>query len=79
MSEERKQKRRPPRKCLKRLTAAELMEDPEFRRWRCHAPASLKRQAFELIRALARQQVQAVGQSPGSWAARVGKPPDAPP
>jgi hypothetical protein len=38
---------------LKRLTADELMQESEFRRWRYHAPDSLKRQAFEIMHILA--------------------------
>jgi hypothetical protein len=74
MRDERKKRRRPPRKCLRLLTAAELMRDPEFRRWRCHAPGSLKRQAFELVRRLA-GEARLGGDS---WAARVGRRPDDP-
>ena len=72
MEEKRKRRRRPPRKVLKRLTADELMQECEFRRWRYHAPDSLKRQAFEIIRQLVRQSVSPA--EPGrKWAARVGK------
>ena len=52
MEKKRKQRRRPPRKVLKRLKADELMQESEFRRWRYHAPDGLKRQAYEIIRQL---------------------------
>ena len=72
METKRKQRRRPPRKVLKRLTAGELMQQSEFRRWRYHAPGSLKRQAFEIIRELVRQSAPPAG--PGrKWVQRVGK------
>ena len=70
MDGKRKRRRRPPRKVLKRLTADELMKESEFRRWRYHAPGSLKRQAFEIIRKLVRQTVQAAG-SERKWTERV--------
>jgi len=72
MEKKRKQKRRPPRKVLKPLTAGELMQQSEFRRWRYHAPESLKRQAFEVIRQLVRQAAQPPAQG-RKWAERVGK------
>jgi hypothetical protein len=53
--EERKKRRRLPRKCLKQLRAVELRKDPAFRRWRCQAPESLKRQVQEIIRQRLRQ------------------------
>jgi hypothetical protein len=62
----RKRRRRPPRKVRRRPTPEELMADAEFRRWRYHAPASLKRRAYEVIKALARGRKPA-----GSWAERV--------
>jgi hypothetical protein len=49
----RKKRRRPPRKCLRAPSPDELMKDPEFRRWRFHAPTSLKRQAYEAVKRLA--------------------------
>ena len=70
METKRKRRRRPPRKVLKPLTADELMQQSEFRRWRYHAPESLKRQAFEIIRQLMRQAVPPP--APGrKWAERV--------
>jgi hypothetical protein len=72
MEEKRKRKRRPPRKVLKRPTADDLMKESEFRRWRYHAPASLKRQAYEIIRKLVRQSAPPGG--PGrKWSERVRK------
>jgi hypothetical protein len=72
MEKERKQRKRSPRKVLRRLTANELMQECEFRRWRYHAPDSLKRQAFEIIRQLVRQSAPPA--APGrKWADRVGK------
>jgi hypothetical protein len=62
----RKRRRRPPRKVLLRPTPEELMSDVEFRRWRYHAPTSLKRMAYEVIKRLARTQPMA-----GSWTDRV--------
>ena len=49
MDVKRKKRRRPPRKPLRQLTAEELMRDAEFRRWRYHAPGSLKRQARRAV------------------------------
>ncbi len=49
MKEERKKRRRPPRKLMRQLTAEELMAEAEFRRWKYHSPASMKRQAYELV------------------------------
>ena len=72
MEKKRKQRRRPPRKVLKRLTANELMQESEFRRWRYHAPDSLKRQAYEIIRQMM-QQAAPPPVSGRKWAERVGK------
>jgi hypothetical protein len=72
MESKRKQRRRPPRKVLKRLTADELMKESEFRRWRYHAPDSLKRQAFEIIRQLVQRSVSAADPAK-TWTERVGK------
>jgi hypothetical protein len=63
---ERKRRRRPPRKVLRRPTPEEMMSDAEFRRWCYHAPASLKRMAYEVIKRLARTRPQA-----GNWTDRV--------
>ena len=72
MEGKRKKRRRPPRKVVRPLTAEELMAVDEFRRWRYHAPASLKRQAYEVVRKLVRRAGAAA--EPGStWAERVGK------
>ena len=72
MEGKRKKRRRPPRKVLLPLTADELMAVDEFRRWRYHAPGSLKRQAYEIIRKLVRRP--APGADPGrTWTERVGK------
>src|SRR3954470_14704230 len=54
MEGKRKKRRRPPRKVVRPLTAEELMAVDEFRRWRYHAPASLKRQAYAGVRKLVR-------------------------
>jgi hypothetical protein len=72
MEVKRKRRRRSPRKVLKRLSAGELMQVSEFRRWRYHAPDSLKRQAFEIIRQLVRPSATPV-EPGGNWAERVGK------
>jgi hypothetical protein len=72
MEAKRKKRRRPPRKVLKRPTAGELMQESEFRRWRYHAPGSLKRQAYEIIRQLARQSTPPAAPV-RLWAERVGK------
>jgi hypothetical protein len=50
MEIKRKKRRRPPRKVLRKPTADELMSEAEFRRWRYHAPTSLKRKAYEYVR-----------------------------
>jgi hypothetical protein len=72
MGVKRKKRRRPPRKVLRALTAGELMSVAEFRRWRYHAPGSLKRQAYEIIRKLIRRPEAAA--HPGmTWTERVGK------
>ena len=72
MEGKRKKRRRPPRKVVRPLTAEELMAVDEFRRWRYHAPASLKRQAYEVVRKLVRRAARAA--EPGrTWAERVGK------
>jgi hypothetical protein len=42
------------------------MADPEFRRWRYYAPASLKRQAYELVKRI--RKSKEVGRT---WAERV--------
>jgi len=70
MEAKRKRRRRPPRKVLRRLTADELMHEAEFRRWRYHAPESLKRQAFEIIRQLVRQAAPP-GEAGWKWSERV--------
>ena len=70
MEAKRKKRRRPPRKVLKRPTAGELMQESEFRRWRYHAPGSLKRRAYEVIRQLARQTA-APAVPDNLWAERV--------
>ena len=63
----KRKRRRPPRKVLRQLTAWDLMQEAEFRRWRFHAPASLKRQAYEVIRQLAGKK-----EEPGQkWTERV--------
>jgi hypothetical protein len=72
MEKKRKQRRRSPRKVLKRLPANELMQESVFRRWRYHAAESLKRQAYEIIRQLVRQGAQPLSQG-RKWAERVGK------
>ena len=72
MEAKRKKRRRPPRKVLKRPTAGELMQEGEVRRWRYHAPDSLKRQAYEVIRQLARQPAPPAGPE-RPWAERVRK------
>jgi hypothetical protein len=72
MEKKRKRRRRPPRKVLKCLTADELMQESEFRRWRYHAPDSLKRQAFEIIRKLVQRSASAADPAK-TWTERVGK------
>jgi hypothetical protein len=67
MEMKRKKRRRPARKCLKAPTVEDLMKDPEFRRWRFHAPTSLKRQAYELVKRLAGKE-ETVG---SNWVDRV--------
>jgi hypothetical protein len=51
---------------LRRVTAEELLSDAEFRRWRYHAPTSLKRMAYEVIKRLANGRPPA-----GNWTDRV--------
>ena len=70
MDGKRKKRRRPPRKVLKHWTAEELMKESEFRRWRYHAPDSLKRQAYEIIRQLVRQSAPS-GRLGWNWSERV--------
>ena len=72
MGAKRKKRRRPPRKVVRPLTAEELMAVDEFRRWRYHAPGSLKRQAFEVVRKLVRRAATAADPE-RTWAERVGK------
>jgi len=43
------------------------MQEAEFRRWRYHAPASLKRQAYELVKQLAGKK----GEPAQRWTERV--------
>jgi hypothetical protein len=50
MESKRKQRRRPPQKALRSLTLEELLQEPEFRRWRFHAPGNLKRKTYEAVR-----------------------------
>ena len=72
MDAKRKKKRRPPRKVLRPLTADELMKESEFRRWRYHAPGSLKRQAYEVVRQLVKRSGTVT--EPGKkWTERVKK------
>ena len=67
MELERKKKRRPPRKVRRPPRPEELMQEPEFRRWRYHAPGSLKRMAYEVIKRWAGKEA-----GPGrSWVERV--------
>jgi hypothetical protein len=63
----KRKRRRPPRKVLGQLTPEDLMQEPEFRRWRYHAPASLKRQAYELVKRLAGKK----GEPSQKWTERV--------
>jgi len=66
----RKRRRRPAQKVLKHMTAEDLMKESEFRRWRYHAPDSLKRQAYEIIRKLVRQAAP-LGEAGWKWSERV--------
>jgi hypothetical protein len=63
----KRKRRRPPRKVLRKLTPGDLMQEAEFRRWRYHAPASLKRQAYELVKQLAGKK----GEPAQRWTERV--------
>jgi hypothetical protein len=67
MDVKRKKRRRPPRKVLRQPTAEELLQEAEFRRWRYHAPGSLKRQAYECVKRLAGKK----GVPSGKWTDRV--------
>ena len=70
MGGKRKRRRRPPQRVLKHRTAEDLMKESEFRRWRYHAPDSLKRQAYEIIRKLGKRSGTVAGATK-KWTERV--------
>jgi hypothetical protein len=52
---------------LRQETPGDLMQEAEFRRWRFHAPTSLKRRTYELVKGLAGKK----GEAGQKWTERV--------